>query len=151
MRRLVLVLMAVIFMMDPNNVICGQPPQEQKKEGLPENGGQKTAEPAGQSKTVLQEKKERYQKWAEEELDRFEDKVKRLYARVEKTGEKAAAELRIKQETARKKLNDLKASGGKQWERMKAELDSMMKDLERSYQRMSARYGKDKDDTKESR
>jgi len=97
--------------------------------------------------TYLYQKKEQYQKKAEEKLHRFENNVKRLYVRAEKKSVKArekisqaADELRKKSETAKDKLKDLKESGEEKWDKARAELDSMLKDLEHSYNRTVAKF-----------
>lgn len=95
----------------------------------------------------LHQKKEQYQKKAEETLHRFENKVKRLYVRAEKKSagakdriSRAADDLKKKSDTAKEKLKDLKESGEEQWEHARAELDAMLKGLEHSYNRTVEKF-----------
>ncbi len=93
------------------------------------------------------QKKEQYQKKAEEKLHRFEGQLKRLYARAEKKSNKAKEkisratdDLKKKSESAKNKLKDLKESGEEKWEKARNELDSMLKDLEHTYNRTVAKF-----------
>lgn len=97
--------------------------------------------------TYLYQKKEQYQKKAEENLYRFEENLKRLYGKAEKKGReaqekisRAADDLREKSVSAKKKLKELKESGEGKWLKARTELDAMLKDLERSYQRTVAKF-----------
>lgn len=119
---------------------------EKKKEIESSEVKTNTKEVVQTTGTDLHQKKEQYQKKAEEKLHSFEDKLKRLYVRAEKKSVKAkekisraADDLRKKSDSARSKLKDLKESGEEKWEHARAELDSMLKDLERAYHRTAAK------------
>lgn len=122
-------------------------PAEKKKEITSAEVKTDTKEAAKTTGTYLHQKKDQYQKRAEEKLHSLEDKVKRLHVRAEKKSvrakekiSRAAADLKKKSESAKSKLKDLKESGEEKWENARAELDSMLKDLERSYNRTVARF-----------
>lgn len=95
----------------------------------------------------LPQKKEQYQKKVEAKLLHIEDNMKRLYITAEKKGAKAkekitraADDLKKKSDSAKNKLKDLKESGEEKWDHARVELDSMLKDLERSYSRIAAKF-----------
>lgn len=147
-RQLRYIAAAVIALCLAYAPVFGQnQPAEKKKEIT--SAGEKTAnkDAAKTTGTYLHQKKDQYQRRAEEKLSRLEDNVKRLYVRAEKKSvrakekiSRAAADFKKKSESAKSKLEDLKESGEEKWENARAELDSMLKDLERSYNRTVARF-----------
>lgn len=119
---------------------------EMKKDHSSSDAGTATKDDAVTTGRYLQQKREHYQKKAEAKLSHIEDKMKRLFVRAEKKGliargkiSRAADDLRTKSESARNRLKDLIESGEGKWDHAKAELDSILRDLERSYSRMAAK------------
>lgn len=148
MKQLVLIVIAVIALCFVCAPVFGQiQSTEKKKEIAPADAKTADEGTAKTTGTYLHQKKDHYQKKTEEKLHRFEDKVKRLYVRAEKKSLKvkdkisrAADDLKKRSDSAKNKLKDLKESGEEKWENARAELDSMIKDLERSYNRTVARF-----------
>lgn len=120
---------------------------EKKKEIASAEVTTDNKEAAKSTGTYLHQKKEQYQKKIEEKLHLFENKVKQLYVRAEKKSvrakekvSRAADDLKKKSDAAKNKLRDLKESGEEKWENARTELDAMLKDLERSYNRTVAKF-----------
>ncbi len=119
----------------------------QKKNVTSSDVRQDMKEAAKTTGTYMEQKKEKYEKKAEDKLHRIEDKVKGLYATAEKKSveakeklSRAVDELKAKSEAARNKLKDLKEAGEEKWDKARGELDAMLKDLERSYHRTVAKF-----------
>jgi predicted small secreted protein len=145
MRCIIAVVIALCFINVP--VFGQEQPTEIRKESTASEVSTADKEAANKTGSYLRTKKEQYQKKAEEKLHLFDKKVKQLYVRAEKKGIKArenishaADELRKKGESAKNKLKDLKDSGEAKWENARAELDSMFKDLENSYNHVVAKF-----------
>lgn len=122
---------------------------EIKKEVSSADVKKETGEAVKTAGTYVKQEKDRYQKKAEDKLRRAEDNVKKLAEKAEKAGDKtneklskAAEELRLKSEAAKNKLGELKAAGEKEWHKVKMELDAMLRDLERTYNRVASQIKK---------
>ncbi|MBI5075395.1 MAG: hypothetical protein HZB62_09580 [Nitrospirae bacterium] len=145
LKLIIAVVMALGLMHAPG---IGQDQSAEKKKSVsPSEVKTDSGEAAKTTDSSFHQKKERYQKKAEEKLLRFEDKLKRLYVRVEKRGLKAKEkishagdDLKKKSESAKNKLNAMKESGEEKWEKARGELDSLLKDLEHSYNRTAAKF-----------
>lgn len=142
--RFLVMTMAVFFLLV--SFVLGQE-NTQKKNVTSSDVKQDMKEAAKTTGTYLEQKKERYEKKAEDKLHRMENKVKGLYARAEKKSaeakeklSRAADELKAKSDSAKNKLKDLKDAGEEKWDKARAELDSKLKDLERSYNRTAAKF-----------
>ena len=135
--------LAVLFTGD----VCAQEQKREVKTEISSGDAKKdTGEAAKTTGTYLKQKKERYQKKVEEKLSRIEDDTKKLGEKAEKGGEKAkekfskaAEELKMKSREAKNKLAELKNAGEEQWRKVKKELDALLRDLERAYDRAAAR------------
>ena len=110
---------------------------ENKQEITSSDIKKETREAASATGEYLHQKKERYQRKAEDKLHSIETKVRKLYEEAENKGAEAkkkisasADTLRKKADQAKEKLKDLKASGEDKWDKARAELDSMIKDLD---------------------
>ncbi|MBI5632664.1 MAG: hypothetical protein HZA15_04225 [Nitrospirae bacterium] len=148
MRQLTFLFSAGIILCLIQTPVFGHNQTSVKKQESTSVGGKTgSKEGAGTTGTYLYQKKEEYQKKAEEKLNRLEANVKQLYLRAEKKGERArekitraADNLRKKSESAKNKLKDLKESGEEKWDIARDELDSMLKDLERTYNRTASKF-----------
>jgi len=146
-RQLRFIVTAVIALCFTCAPVFGQNGSEEKKKEITSaEVKRENKEAAKTTGTYLHQKKEYYQNKAEEKLHSLEDKVKRLYIWAEKKSARtkdkifrAADDLKKKSETAKSRLKDLKESGEGKGENARAELDSMLKDLERSYNRTVAK------------
>jgi hypothetical protein len=146
MRLMSLIVMSTAVFIFLTSSVFGQD-NTQKNYVTSEDVRRETKEAAKTTGTYLEQKKQRYEKKAEDKLRRFEDKVKNFYVRVEKKSEQAKEkieasvdELKKKGEQAKAKLRNLKDSGVETWDKAKAELDAMLNDLERSYHRTVAKF-----------
>jgi regulatory protein YycH of two-component signal transduction system YycFG len=93
-----------------------------------------------------EESKEEYQQKTESQLREFDHHMDDLKARAERGSaqaktawEKDEAVLADKREAAQKKLDELKASSGQEWEKVKPDLDAAMDDLHKTYQDAAGR------------
>jgi len=118
---------------------------EIKKEVSSADVKKETGEAVKTTGTFVKQEKDRYQRKAEDKLRRAEDNIKKLGKKAEKAGDKtkekfskAAQELRLKSEAAKNKLGELEAAGEEKWDKVKMELDAILRDLERTYNRATS-------------
>jgi TolA-binding protein len=103
-------------------------------------------------KTVSESKKEpsleqmvEYQKSVETKLNKLENQINKLKNEAKETGATIKPELEkeieLKREYAQKKLKELKAAGVEAWRDVKSEMDSVINDLEASYEKAASELG----------
>jgi peptidoglycan hydrolase CwlO-like protein len=102
-----------------------------------------------QSETDSQSKREDYENAIEKKLKEFGERLKTLKVEAEKAAGKAKIELQESIEELQKKMaaaneewEKFKASSAEAWARAKNNMDAAMRDLQRHYDRLTARFKK---------
>ncbi len=107
---------------------------------------QESTEPSQAAKTNTDHKEE-YKQKTEQKLAEFGDRLRTFKDRAERAGGKAKTELREaanrldrKMVVAKQQFEKFKSASGRTWEKAKSQLDAAMRDLERTYDQVVARF-----------
>lgn len=85
----------------------------------------------GTREKVLGTMEEKLKEWGDE-IETLRGKADRLGARARSKFQEQAEELRVKQESARQKLQEMKKTGGEAWEDLRAGAETALEDLKKA-------------------
>lgn len=138
-----------VLLIPPTHEEAKEAGPEQKESGPPESErapfdiGSLIQKP----KEIALEKKKAYQEKIDAQLKEWTAKIDALKAKADKTKSYAQLKykeqienLRMKQEAARGKFQELKDSGGEAWEEIKVGLDNALEDLKGAFNRAKSKF-----------
>lgn len=122
-------------------------PEAPKSEVTAEDVKKEAKEAADTAERYAIQKKEEYQKDAEERLAGLEKQIDALNAKIGTLGDKAQLEmketlkeLQAKREAVRKKLDELREPTEMAWKDIKSGIEAAMEELAAAYQKAASRF-----------
>jgi hypothetical protein len=141
MKRLGILIMAVVLVMAPVYVSAQQSGEKATPPATQPQGPDVKAEPAGPAKSYTPEEKKVYEKKIAQDLDEMQQKIYELRVKS-RTGApqmkrmilRSANNLQIKTLAARNQLKELEKASENAWSGAKANLDKTMADLSKTWE-----------------
>jgi DNA-binding transcriptional regulator GbsR (MarR family) len=130
---------------------CGEKEQSESKSAtVSKEDVKKDAKQAyDATKVYTQEQMQVFREQTETRLAEYKKEIDQLEAKAEKLEKDAKAKaeqqltaLRQKQDDVSKKLKDLSSSSGNAWKQLKSGVDTAMEDLDNTYKKAAAEFGK---------
>jgi len=126
----------------------GQAVAAETKSGVSgEDVKKETKEALETTKEYTVQQKEEFQKKMRAELDRMQQQIDHLTAKAHRAKKETKAELnhaieelQEQKDAAGKKLKELESASGKAWGDLKSGVNNSMKELEKSYKQIRARF-----------